>query len=208
MRHLGNEAMGVEQRKSTRHFCGLGASLFAVLSRPEKEQTDVSISEALDCPLPTVDRGQELGIGGLERVQGSVATAIPAQGLTDFGGLFGQGRGDTGGSQCAQITLIGGSRNLSPPVEIGHASSQRIPSHGGFGASLGSTVDLKVLRIVNRGFGAKDVEAVVELYRVIVDPVLQAHPFSTAAPIADHLSAKGAIKLLTQKAHHLLTSQI
>src|SRR5438445_13399316 len=207
-RHFSNQAMGVEQGEPTRHFGGVGAPLFGVLSWSEKEQTDVSVSEPLERPLPPVDRGQKLGIGALEGVQCSVATAIPAQGLADFGGLLGQRRGDTGGGQCAQVALIGGSRNLGPPVKVGYASSQRIPGHGGVGASLRGTVDFEVLRIVNRGFGAQDVEAVVELYRVVIDPVLQAHPFSTAAPIADHLSAKAAIKLLTQKAHDLLRAQI
>jgi hypothetical protein len=61
---------------------------------------------------------------------------------------------------------------------------------------------------VNGRLRAQHLEAVVKLDRVLIDPVLEAHPFWTSAQVAHHLAVKAAIQPFAQKTHDLLAAQI
>ncbi len=56
--------------------------------------------------------------------------------------------------------------------------------------------------------GSQHIEAVVKFDRVLIDPVLEAHPFTASSPVSHHLAAELPVELLAQKTHDLLAAQI
>ena len=62
--------------------------------------------------------------------------------------------------------------------------------------------------MVNGRLRSQHVKTVVKLDRVLVDPVLEAHPFGAAPQIGRHFAAKPTLQLLAQKTHDLLAAQI
>ena len=79
---------------------------------------------------------------------------------------------------------------------------------GTVGAVFRRALDFPVFGVRHRGLRPQHVQIVVKLDRVVVDPVLEAHPFGTASQIRHHLAAKPPIELLAQKTHYLLTAQV
>src|SRR5439155_19897562 len=98
--------------------------------------------------------------------------------------------------------------NLSSTIKVGHAAAQRIPSHRSVGAGFRSAIDLEVFGLVDGRLWPQHIQAVVKLDRVLIDPVLEAHPFWTSSQVGHHFAAKLSIQLLAQKTHDLLAAQI
>src|SRR5205823_5274374 len=80
-RDLGKEPVGVKQGQTPRDFGGLRAALFYILGRPEEQKPDLAIAKTLQSPFATVDRGQQLGVVSLKRVEGSIASSVPSHRL-------------------------------------------------------------------------------------------------------------------------------
>src|SRR3989442_9555329 len=82
--------MGVQQSQSPGDLGSLGTLLLFVLRLPEKQNPYLAIAKALQRPFAPVDRRQELGVGRIKRVEGSVAAITPPNRLAELGRFFGQ----------------------------------------------------------------------------------------------------------------------
>src|SRR5439155_24148693 len=144
----------------------------------------------------------------LEGIERSRAAAVSTDGSADRDGFFGQWGRIVGRRQSGQVALIGRARDFHPAKEVGDASTQRIPGLARVGAGFRRAIDPQVFGMVDGRLWPQNVEAVVKLDRVMVDPVLETNSFGTAPQIRHDFSPKFALELLAQKTHDLLTAQI
>ena len=96
-------------------------------------QSQVAIAKSLDQPGAVINELEKLGIGGMEGVEGSIATPFSADRLTNHHGFLRECGGIVGGRHRRQIPFIGGTGQLGTAVQIGYPTPQRVPGLGSIG---------------------------------------------------------------------------
>src|SRR2546426_616070 len=187
-RDFCDQSMGVQERQTAADLGRLSASLQVRPGGAVEERAQVAVAKTFEGPFPSVDYLQQLGIRFLEGIERSRAAAVSTDGSADRDGFFGQWGRIVGRRQSGQVALIGRARDFRPAKEVGDASTQRIPGFPRVRAGFRRAIDPQVFGMVDGRLWPQNVEAVVKLDRVMVDPVLETNSFGTAPQIRNDFS--------------------
>ena len=106
--------------------------------------------------------------------------------------------------QRPQVTVGRRSADFGPPMQIGHAAPQNTPGVLASRIAFRAPPDSKVLGLVDGGLRAQHAALIISFDRVLVEPVLDAHPVRTAPPVGLNFIVSTCASGSAHETEHLL----
>src|SRR3990172_6130841 len=168
----------------------------------------ITIAKSVDGILTSVDRCHQLAIGVPHRVERSMPPLLAPYCPTHLGRFLRQGAVYLHCRQRRQMTIGRFAAHFGAPSKIGHAAPQHAPLLLTLWLILRSAPYPKVLRLVDRHLVAQHTPFVIKLQRILVEPVLDTHSFTSPPPIRHHRVVDAHSPRPPHVAHYLLGSHM
>src|SRR6202171_4155659 len=164
------------------------------------ESLQIAIAHAVEGELAATDALDQLAVIRREGLERAYPPTMPVRGLAksvqDFvkrGVLIDAG-------QRIQVAFGGFAGHFGTAVQVGNAPPERTPGQRTLGVAFLGPIHAKVLDRVERRLGTHQADQlgerlVVELDRVVVEAVFDAHSFLTLPQITDDLASESLRKL-------------
>src|SRR5271166_585337 len=112
-------------------------------------------------------------------------------------------------SQCLEVTVVGGARQVGPTWQVHHAFAQRHPRPAPLLSPGHQTPNAKPVRLIDGRLDPQDAAVlVVHLDRILVDPVFDPHAFGTSFVIRRRFAMERAVAAPAQKAQHVPADEV
>ena len=174
-----------------------------------KQPADLSVSKATNNEFTMHDGLKEFCFIGCDRTKSAITASLATDRFTNrveqlMGRLF-----VADDRKCLQITCIGCAGNFDTTVHVGHAFAHGNPRLDAFPIADDLAVDLETSWVVNGRLNPQYTTIfIVHFDRVLFNPMLDANTFDSLFDITDDLAGETRIGTATEKAHHILGTEV